>query len=493
MGERVWSPEQNVIFGWFAGGRGNLVIRARAGTGKTTTIIEAIGHAPEGNIVLCAFNARIADELKTRIKNPKACAKTLHSIGNALVMQRAGRLPIDKDRGARLAEKACPAGTPEEIVKVVARLTSAAKGMVPFAGQHPDYERADREAIIDIAWNLNILPSMEQEEAGYTLPKIADKVMDAMDLAVNLRDDGAIDFDDMIFLPVRLGWARGRYDLVVVDEAQDMNASQLLLARGIGNGRIAVVGDDRQAIYGFRGADSGSIDRLKKELGAIELPLNTTYRCGKAIVEAARGIVPDFRAADSNPEGAVQNIGASKLGETAAVGDFVLSRSNAPLVTICLQLLRRGTRARIEGKEIGKGLIALVKGFKARSIPELIEKVTKWEEKQVKRIESDGRKSAESQIESIRDKADMIRELAQGMQGPADMIERIESLFSDNGGPAVVCSSVHKSKGLEADRVFVLADTLFSGGRKEDREEQNIAYVAITRAKSTLVWVAGKV
>jgi DNA helicase-2/ATP-dependent DNA helicase PcrA len=489
MGERIWSQEQKAIFGWFAGGRGNLVVRARAGTGKTTTILEAVEHAPEDDIVLCAFNTRIADELKTRIKNPKASAKTLHSIGNGLVMQRAGRLPVDKDRGARLAARAC-GKAPAEIVSLVTRLASAAKGMLPFAGTRPDYEVADREALIDIAWGLNIVPTAEQEEAGFTLDKIADTVMDALDLAVNLKDDAAIDFDDMVYLPVRCGWARGRYGLVVVDEAQDMNASQLLLAHGICKGRTAVVGDDRQAIYGFRGADSGSIDRLKKELGAIELPLNTTYRCGKRIVEAAQTIVPDFVAADSNPAGKVENLPAAKLAETADVGDFVLSRTNAPLVKVCLALLRRGRRARIEGRDIGKGLIALVRTFKARSIPELIEKVTRWEDKQVARIGADSHKSAESQIEVVRDKADMIRELAQGMSGPVEMAERIEALFSDDGGPSVVCSSVHKAKGLEADRVFILTETL---GRKNNREEQNIIYVAITRAKSTLVWVEGKV
>lgn len=488
MGERIWSEEQKAIFGWFAGGRGNLVVRARAGTGKTTTVLQAVEHAPETNIVLCAFNTRIADELKTRIKNPKASAKTLHSIGNALVMQRAGRLPIDKDRGERLARKACGAA-PDEIVSVVARLVSAAKGMLPFAGQHPDYEQADRESIIDIAWNLNILPTAEQEEEGFTLPKIADTVMDAMDLAVNLKDDASIDFDDMVYLPVRLGWMRGRYDLVIVDEAQDMNAAQLLLARGIGSGRIAVVGDDRQAIYGFRGADSGSIDRLKKELGAIELPLCTTYRCGKAIVRAAQNIVPDFRAAETNPEGKIENIDISAVPESADVGDFILSRTNAPLIKVCLSLLRKGKRARIEGRDIGRGLIALVKSFRARSIPELIEKVTKWEDKQAKRIKADGRKSAESQADAVKDKADMIRELAQGMTGPAQMQERIESLFSDSGERAIVCSSVHKSKGLEADRVFILQKTLRSG----TEEESNISYVAITRAKSVLVWVEGKV
>jgi len=70
--DRVWSAQQEAIFGWFGSAGGNLVVRARAGTGKTTTILEGIGRAPEGKILLCAFNKRIAEELQTKVRNPAA-------------------------------------------------------------------------------------------------------------------------------------------------------------------------------------------------------------------------------------------------------------------------------------------------------------------------------------------------------------------------------------------------------------------------------------
>src|SRR3990172_3993029 len=61
---RTWSNQQLAIFDWFRNGTGHLVVRARAGTGKTTTILEGLNHAQESKAVLVAFNKKIATELQ---------------------------------------------------------------------------------------------------------------------------------------------------------------------------------------------------------------------------------------------------------------------------------------------------------------------------------------------------------------------------------------------------------------------------------------------
>src|SRR5207248_1814934 len=137
-------------------------------------------------------------------------------------------------------------------------------------------------------------PGADWVGRGYRTEHIAEWALKAMDLA--RERTGVITFSDMLFLPLVHGWASGRWDLVVVDECQDMNAAQLALAGRclVPGGRIAVVGDDRQAIYGFRGADSSSLDRLLEAYDAKELPLTITYRCPKRVVEVARLLVPDY-------------------------------------------------------------------------------------------------------------------------------------------------------------------------------------------------------
>src|ERR1035437_2155016 len=83
--QRIWSFQQMTIFDYFEHGAGHLVVRARAGTGKTTTIIEGVNRVPETAILVCAFNKRIADVLNTRLDNPHAAARTLHSVGYAAI------------------------------------------------------------------------------------------------------------------------------------------------------------------------------------------------------------------------------------------------------------------------------------------------------------------------------------------------------------------------------------------------------------------------
>jgi len=325
-------------------------------------------------------------------------------------------------------------------------------------------------------------------------PETTELFKRAMDRA---RSQGrrVIDGSDMIFLPVRNGWLRPMYDEVIVDEAQDMTTAQLEIALGVmkPTGRMAVVGDNRQAIFGFRGADSNSLDRLKQELNADELGLTRTYRCGKVIVERAQGFVPDLEADENNPDGEIVEVNTSKIVDMAGPGDFILSRINAPIVSIAMQLLRRGKRTRILGRDIGKGLVALVRKLRANSVPDFHRKVEAWAKKEHERLEAQieeakpGRKATiQSKMEGITDQADMLISLAEDATGMDQIISRIEDLFSkDETGVdgLVTCSSVHKAKGLEANRVFVLQDTM----RSWNIEEQNIEYVAITRAKQTLV------
>jgi DNA helicase-2/ATP-dependent DNA helicase PcrA len=476
------SPQQVTIFHEFAHGSRHVIIDARAGTGKTTTIIAGIDFAPEARIIMCAFNKVIAEELKKRLRNPRAEAKTLHSLGNSIVYARWGRCQIDDRRGRRLAMKAIGLkNPPREIVDLVAKLASAGKSMAPFATP---------AELVKIALEFDYIPenkNLSRDEEPWTVEQVANCAHAAMEDATNR--DGSIDFDDMVYLPVRCGWVTPRYDMVVVDECQDMNYTQIELALGscTKNGRIFVVGDPYQAIYGFRGADSSSMARLEKRLNAKRLSLTTTYRCPQKVVAIAQTLVPDFTAAPTAPEGIVREQGLNHVNAEVRPGDFILSRKNAPLAKICLSLLREGKRAIIRGRDIGAGLVKIIRNQDAATIPDLMTSLNVWERNTIDNLIA--QEASESRIEMVSDQVATIRDLSEGLATVEELITRMDGLFNDNNvGSSIVCSSIHKAKGLESDRVYLLQDTLYPGGRK-DEEEVNIHYVGVTRAKNELVFV----
>lgn len=487
---RTWSPQQIAIFDWFKNPeRKRAIVPAGAGAAKTSTIIEGLNYAPEMRILLCSFNKAIAQELQSRIENPYAEAKTFHGLGSGLIIRHWGRMQLDGGRGRRLAERVMGPGAPDAMVALVAKLASLGKEMAPYA--------KDADALAQIAYTMDIIPDPEWEEEGWTVERIAGLALRAKNLSH--EKDGTIDFSDMIYLPVALNWVTPSYDLVCVDETQDLNATQIELAtRSISKrGRGIAVGDENQAIYRFRGADSESMSRLAKEwAGAEILPLTVTFRCAKSIVREANRIVPDYHAAEWAPEGVVRSIGATKLPQEAKAGDFVISRKNAPLVRVCLSILRTGTRAKVEGRDIGKNLQALIRKLKAKSLPDFLKKLEIWADREVKRLAHLKPEIAERKGAEIEDTAETLRVLADGLSGLPELEARIEHLFADDVAAGrtsmVVCSTIHRVKGLEADRAFILRGTLATGKRAAKQEEMNCEYVAITRARRELIWVEGE-
>lgn len=473
----MWSEQQEAIFNWFTNGQGNLVVRARAGCGKTTTILEAVSRANCKNALLCAFGRDIAKELNLRLVQPKtgrAEAKTLHAAGLSIIRANWPNTKVDKQRGFRLAQKVCPKGTTREAIQAVEKVAGLVKNIL--------LPGASLVAIADIATqygvNCDNVPTIS----------IAEWVQKAID--ASLQQDGLIDYDDMLYMPIANKFVRPTYDLVVVDEAQDMNPIQINLAKAMctKNGRIVVVGDDKQAIYGFRGADSQTIDKQLIELGAKEMPLTVTYRCGRAIVEEAAKYVPDFTASSTVGPGEIHKCDEQFIVRSARAGDFVLSRTNAPLGSICLGILRQGRRASIKGKDIGEKLVQIIRRVsdKVVGVDELLPRLKQWQLDEVERINlsvSDS-KTRSDLIMNINDEYQTIAQLSNGLSTVYEVIKRLDSLFSDNAKGTIICSTVHKAKGLEADNVYILSKTF----KREGSEEDNIKYVAITRAKKRLIW-----
>jgi len=290
----------------------------------------------------------------------------------------------------------------------------------------------------------------------------------------------------MIFLPLVLNWVSPQYSLVMVDEAQDMSRPQLELAQRSlrADGRMVFVGDDKQAIYGFRGADSGALDRIIEELNAKELGLKTTFRCPQLVVKEAQAYVPDIVASSEAKPGSVRR---DSVLMPLTDGAFVLSRTNAPLVGACLDLLKQGQPAIIKGKDIGRGLQKLIKKHYEKDLDKFLEKIDHWMTQEEHRARKLGTSARNERLARVYDQAATISALAEASGSTNELQAKVERLFADDASArAVVCSTVHKAKGLESPEVWILEDTW----TRQGTEEANLKYVAITRSKERLRFIS---
>jgi superfamily I DNA/RNA helicase len=364
----------------------------------------------------------------------------------------------------------------------------------------------DHEELAELARYYNV--ELENDNGTSYRREVFDLVPRVLERCLDVQRDGKIDFNDMIWLPVVLNLPVCRYDLLLVDEAQDLNRCQQELAKKAG-ARLIFCGDDRQAIYGFAGADSESMNRLQTDLtltsvGCVELPLTVTRRCGKAIVADAQKIVPDFSAHESNGEGTISYMSFSEeysqsnpcYRTSIRAGDMALCRVNAPLVSQCFKFIREGRKATIQGRDIAQGLITTVNKMRASSVEHLIEKLEDWAQKEIAR-ESVKRNPNEDKIIAVQDRLDCLICFTEGSTTIQDVIRRIEAIFTDDKhAPGIRLSSIHKAKGLEAKRVFFLrpegAGCPHPMARTpwQQAQEQNLCYVAVTRAIEELVYVS---
>lgn len=511
---RTWSAYQLAFFRAIAEGKGHIVLLARAGCAKTTSAVASLDHIPAGlKTLFVAFNKDIATELQGRVP-AGVSASTTHSFGFAQIRRAcSGQISFEKNKTYIILDSLLSKKDSErnEWVQSLARTVSLAKGALASTGEQIDSlmdafeidlnnataedetREEDREKFISLVLTVlklsantsAHLPKCKQAKAGNKVPNFNDC------RGCNFVA-GMVDFDDMIWLPIVRDFRIAQYDFVYIDEAQDLNPAQIELAVracSYPNGRVIAIGDDRQAIYGFRGADTKAIHNLAKRLSAKIMPLPVTYRCAKSIVSIANQFVPDLEAAPDASVGSVYH-GTSwnQMVSLAAPGDFILSRSNAPLIGLCMNFLAEGRRAAIQGRDLAKNLISTIKRSHSKTVEGFLVYLDKWEAAEKRRLLS--HKPVPGDPAAVEDKATCLRTLCEGSQSLTEVTARIESLFSDEDNTSrIVLSTTHKAKGLERNRVFVLKGTY---GKMESDEAQNLFYVAVTRARETLHLVADK-
>ena len=279
-------------------GNGPLLVLAGAGSGKTRVLTTRItklieeGGAPE-RILAVTFTNKAAGEMRDRIgrmlgREPKGMwMGTFHSIGARIVRKAAHHL--QRTPSFTIYDE-------DEQLNVIKRLME--RHRIPPKQFAP---RAIRGAISDAK---NQLVSVEEYSRLARDPFAQAVALVYNDLDSALRTANAVDFDDLLVLPVRLlessehelkKWQQ-RFDHILVDEYQDTNRAQYRFVKLLGreHKNVCVVGDDDQSIYGWRGADIRNILDFTKdfpEAGVVRLEEN--YRSAPPILELANVVISE--------------------------------------------------------------------------------------------------------------------------------------------------------------------------------------------------------
>lgn len=495
--EIKYSKYQKDIFDYIEHGQGHLVVEAAAGSGKTFTLIKCLELIPnDKRILLTAFNKDIVNELKKKAKEfPNVECKTLHGLGMLMVMKNVDEMsPVP------------------EIFKYSSQFYSNPSAYTKInlfrLKKHDRKTYMDNvKKYVDFArYFLCQTPKdLDEIEKAYEIETVADEKEVAMKLLewgkTNLK---TMDYTDMIWLPnvLNLKPIGLQYDYIMVDECQDMNkAERELVLKCFKMGtRMVSVGDENQLIYQFSGSDKDSLNTLKNLPNTKCLPLSISYRCADSIVEYAQRIVPSIEKNDDHRAG---NVLEDVPLEDVKDGDMVLCRTNAPLVDLYNRYLKLGKKSYIVGKDIGSNMKTIIEsmnmtevnwgniekdGLFIRLYDDLFETRNK--------IMAESNVSKEDAINSrqFQDKLDMINAIgamANGINSVDELLGKIDVVFPKKvQKEGIKLSTIHKSKGLECENVYIACKSLMPSKNAttkwEKRQERNLMYVAYTRAKNKL-------
>lgn len=490
------SQYQKAIFDYIQHEKGNLVVEAAAGSGKTYTLVKALSLIPQDKrVLMTAFNKDIVKELTKKVKEfPNVEVRTLHGLGMILTTRGLG-IGGMKPEGYKYNQLIYNHWQDLTKTNINKLSRNARKSFVENTKKLVDFGRfylaTTRSEMIELM-------------TKYDIPCVADEVDVALKvMAIGGKNLDSIDYTDMIWMPhiYDLHLQECEYDFIMVDECQDLNVAErnLVLRCLKEGGRLIAVGDSNQCIYGFSGSDPDSFRAIQSIPNTVSMPLSISYRCPESVVKFAQNLVPSIEAKQGAEEGVI--LDCVSLDDVHD-GDMVLCRNNAPLLQVYCKLLEQGKRAYIRGSDVGKNLQNIVIGTHKDYLHTNLKQdgvfIRLYEDLFNSRkaiMERYGISQEDAmKHETIQAKLDMIRALevlGADLTTTEELTKKIEDIFPKNDkGEGIMLSTVHKAKGLEADNVFIACASLMPSKSALDewqvQQERNLMYVAYTRAKKVL-------
>lgn len=454
-------------------------------SGKTFTLCKLAEMTPPiKSSIFLAFNKSIAEELGQRLPRTVK-AQTLHSCAlSSLCKAFSLNFSLSDSKNFNLAKEKMefkgvhPKRIPGIIMKVCRLYDLMRFNLVPD----------DIEAIIALGERYGEDADEELAKRAIELRMLNKRIADNYFLKGG-SGKLPMDFTDMLYYATQYVHREDfkQYNVVMLDECQDISPLQFEVVKmcKTPRGRLIAVGDEKQSIYSFMGSNLDSLQAIKNAPNTVTLPLSMTYRCAQDIVAEACKVFPDGIVA---APGAVKGFVGDGTFKDAQEGDFILCRNNAPLVDAFITLLRQGKKCTILGKEFGDELVSLIDSVEdVWGLEQVLENM-------ISKLQKKGVKSPTKceAYDKLNEKVNVLLSLYEYFGDLETVRSRIYDIFVENASRGITLSTIHRSKGLEADRIFFLQPELLPSKYATTElalyAEKCLQFVAITRARKSLIY-----
>ena len=546
-----FTDEQKRIFAFVKSEQGHGIIDAVAGAGKTTTIMECAQFVKDkSQILFCAFNTSISAEIARRFQQKglnEVTVKTIHALGRQILQDNNNNgidIKVDDAKYTKLLKEAALQERIKPFIDNILTINNLDSLAIIDERQHfavrnllyrinnklidinqkfrATITKEEPAAFEELVIHFGIFNSIEAAKQDFKK-----EVLNYFEAHKILLERGnefskrtmIIDFTDMLYLPYIWGLQpRKKYEFLFIDECQDLSKAQFAVAAKYGkkDGRVLAVGDPCQSIYGFTGADISSFQRVKDYTKATQLPLTVCFRCPVKIIELAQLIRADIVGVKEE-QGEVKTLFWEDITNEAKPGDLIISRLRSPILLLVFAFIDKNIKVQIHPDDVTEIIKEIKTIFKPNelninlsALPNEFrqlrdEVLNRWKWIIIKNAEritdsSERNMHIDNETQYLEQKLDFLqKKYEQWKEECKSILQIIEKIkvFITAPNNSIKLSTIHRAKGLENDKVFILDYDELPYNRLAQKDwqktqELNLKYVAITRAKKELVLIETK-
>ena len=428
-----------------------ILVNAVAGSGKTSVLMEMAKKYSNG--LYLAFNKAIVTDVLDKLPNGWSC-KTFNSFGLRLIYENAKDITVDFNKYKKMY------------------------------GEEPSVRLAQHHMVL----GGNASEASWRDTANrFTVSTVyipeAKRILKG-----GLAASSVVSGDEMLEYPIQNGWQSEHYDIVLVDECQDLNPQQIKLLSCIPTDRIVFVGDLNQAIYGFRGSDPRAISFLKEQYSTVSYPMNESFRCPIEVLTEVKHIVPKITSKKTG--GRVYQV--SKAHVQYPEECFITSRTNASLIKLAYRLIHDNEPFSISAKFVNSLKSRLNYVLKTSANIQIVrDSLLKQYNKEIAIFETKSWNAT-----TMHDKYNGLFSIVNNCNtiGEVHAFIKRMTLHTNSSSPRKLLT-IHGVKGLETSHVYFLDPDMCAYFKNKTRvkwekqQEDNLYYVACTRALESLTFV----